>query len=200
MNIALRRFLHNHGNIATEGSPKPGLYPTLFFEWLQRFFIVHSTTGSTVHSRYLQVTNTSRYEWATGADHNEIKGRGIKFRSRWTRKSCGKFEDVDLSPSRAYNYPENISTQCCCNVDKPSATLAEHKSDIESTSSVLFGWVSYFAVFLFQIAKVLHYRDQTACKPYRIRLNYHEVKSKPFKGLLGAVGLIWYCILYCREK
>ena len=23
MNIALRRFLHNHGNIATEGSPKP---------------------------------------------------------------------------------------------------------------------------------------------------------------------------------
>ena len=29
MNIALRRFLHNHGNIATEGSPKPGLCPTL---------------------------------------------------------------------------------------------------------------------------------------------------------------------------
>ena len=29
MNIAFRRFLHNHGNIATEGSPKPGLCPTL---------------------------------------------------------------------------------------------------------------------------------------------------------------------------
>ena len=29
MNIALRRFLHNHGNIATEGSRKPGLCPTL---------------------------------------------------------------------------------------------------------------------------------------------------------------------------
>ena len=29
MNIALRRFLHNHGNIATERSPKPGLCPTL---------------------------------------------------------------------------------------------------------------------------------------------------------------------------
>ena len=29
MNIALRRLLHNHGNIATEGSPKPGLCPTL---------------------------------------------------------------------------------------------------------------------------------------------------------------------------
>ena len=29
MNIVLRRFLHNHGNIATEGSPKPGLCPTL---------------------------------------------------------------------------------------------------------------------------------------------------------------------------
>ena len=25
MNIALRRYLHNHGNIATEGSPDPGL-------------------------------------------------------------------------------------------------------------------------------------------------------------------------------
>ena len=29
VNIALRRFLHNHGNISTEGRPKPGLYPTL---------------------------------------------------------------------------------------------------------------------------------------------------------------------------
>ena len=29
MNIALRRFLHDHGNIATEGSLKPGLCPTL---------------------------------------------------------------------------------------------------------------------------------------------------------------------------
>ena len=29
MNIALRRFLHNHGNIATAGSPKLGLCPTL---------------------------------------------------------------------------------------------------------------------------------------------------------------------------
>ena len=29
MNIVLRRFLHNHGNIATEGSPNPGLCPTL---------------------------------------------------------------------------------------------------------------------------------------------------------------------------
>ena len=27
VNIALRRFLHNHGNITTEGSPKPGLCP-----------------------------------------------------------------------------------------------------------------------------------------------------------------------------
>ena len=29
MNIALRRFLHNHGNIATERSMKPGLCPTI---------------------------------------------------------------------------------------------------------------------------------------------------------------------------
>ena len=29
MNSALRRFLHNPGNIATEGSPKPGLCPAL---------------------------------------------------------------------------------------------------------------------------------------------------------------------------
>ena len=27
--IALRRLLHNHGNIATEGNPKSGLCPTL---------------------------------------------------------------------------------------------------------------------------------------------------------------------------
>ena len=45
VNSALQQ---NHGNIATEGSPKPGLCPTLF-EWLQGFFIVHSTIDSTAH-------------------------------------------------------------------------------------------------------------------------------------------------------
>ena len=29
VNIALRRFPHNHGNSATEGNPKPGLCSTL---------------------------------------------------------------------------------------------------------------------------------------------------------------------------
>ena len=43
MNIALRRFLHNHGNIATEGSPKPELCPTLISNDFMVFFIVHST-------------------------------------------------------------------------------------------------------------------------------------------------------------
>ena len=39
--ICLRRFLHNQGNIATEGSPKSGLYSSLI-EWLQGFLKVHS--------------------------------------------------------------------------------------------------------------------------------------------------------------
>ena len=38
MNIALRRFLHNHGNIATEGSPKPGLCPTLISNDFKFFY------------------------------------------------------------------------------------------------------------------------------------------------------------------
>ena len=52
VNIALRRFLHNHGNIATKQSPKPELCPTPlhYFEWLQGYFIVHGIIGSTVHS------------------------------------------------------------------------------------------------------------------------------------------------------
>ena len=39
VDIALRRFLHNHGNIATEGSPKPGLCPTLISThlWISTF-------------------------------------------------------------------------------------------------------------------------------------------------------------------
>ena len=48
-NIALRRSLHHHGNIASERSPKSGLRPTLI-EWLQWFFLVHSTIDSTAHS------------------------------------------------------------------------------------------------------------------------------------------------------
>ena len=43
---------HNHGNIATEGSPKSGMCPSLM-EWLQGLFIVHSTIDSTAHSRPL---------------------------------------------------------------------------------------------------------------------------------------------------
>ena len=39
-NIVLCRFLHNHGNIATEGSPKSRLCPTPI-EWLQGFFTIH---------------------------------------------------------------------------------------------------------------------------------------------------------------
>ena len=45
VNIASRRFLHTHGNIATEGSPKPGPCPTL----ISNDFLVYSTIGSTVH-------------------------------------------------------------------------------------------------------------------------------------------------------
>ena len=52
VDIALRCFLHNHHIIATEGSPKPGLCPSLI-EWLQRFFIVHSTIDSTADARPL---------------------------------------------------------------------------------------------------------------------------------------------------
>ena len=51
VNIALRRFLHNH-NIATERSLKTGLCPTPI-KCLQRFFIVQSTIDSTTHSRRL---------------------------------------------------------------------------------------------------------------------------------------------------
>ena len=36
--IALRRSLHNHGNIATEGSPKPGLRPTHISNDFKRSF------------------------------------------------------------------------------------------------------------------------------------------------------------------
>ena len=53
VNIALRHFLHNQGNIATEWSPKPKLCPTLISNDFNGFFImfiVHSTIGSTVHS------------------------------------------------------------------------------------------------------------------------------------------------------
>ena len=48
VDVGSRRLLNNHGNFATEGSPKSRLCPILF-EWLQGFFIVHSTIDSTVH-------------------------------------------------------------------------------------------------------------------------------------------------------
>ena len=50
-NIALRP-LHNHGYIATEGSPNLGLCPTRI-EWLDGFFRVHSTIDRNAHSRHL---------------------------------------------------------------------------------------------------------------------------------------------------
>ena len=53
VNIALRGVLQDHGNIATEGSPKPGLYAPLLFRLTSRF-IVSSTIGITAQSRSLQ--------------------------------------------------------------------------------------------------------------------------------------------------
>ena len=50
MNVDLRRFLHNHGDIATEENPKLGLCPTLI-KRPQGFFIGHRTMDSTVHPR-----------------------------------------------------------------------------------------------------------------------------------------------------
>ena len=68
--------------------PEAGTIRYSYFEWLQGFFIVHSTIGSTVNSMplnrsehciattmmttrirtwYPQVTSPSRYEWAIGA-------------------------------------------------------------------------------------------------------------------------------------
>ena len=47
VNIALRRFLHNHGNIATERSPKSGPCPTVI-AWLQGFFLKHTTISCNV--------------------------------------------------------------------------------------------------------------------------------------------------------
>ena len=82
--IALRHFLHNHGNIATEGGPKSGDYLTLI-EWLQGFFIVHSIIDNTAHStvyaqprghtsdpagirnQYFWVSSHNWTEWAIGA-------------------------------------------------------------------------------------------------------------------------------------
>ena len=52
VNTVLRRYQHNHGNIATGGSPKSGLCTTLI-EISQGFIIVHSTIDSTAHSRPL---------------------------------------------------------------------------------------------------------------------------------------------------
>ena len=46
--IALLRFLHNRGNIATEGSPKSRLCRTII-EW-QGLFVVHSTINSTLQA------------------------------------------------------------------------------------------------------------------------------------------------------
>ena len=47
MNIALRGVLQDHGNIATEGSPKPGLCPTLvsidFKVYSEQYYRHHCT-------------------------------------------------------------------------------------------------------------------------------------------------------------
>ena len=53
-NIASIWFLLNHGNIATEESPKSELCPTLI-KWLQGFFAVHSrpTIDNNAYSRHL---------------------------------------------------------------------------------------------------------------------------------------------------
>ena len=91
--IALRSFLHIAA-ISREKKLVAGTMPYFYFEGCQGFFILHSTIDSTVHytpclwtvwstvyaqprwqisgptgirTWYLQVTSSSRYEWAIGA-------------------------------------------------------------------------------------------------------------------------------------
>ena len=52
MNIALRHFLQSW-QYRDRRKSKAGTMLYSYFEWLQGFFIVHSTIGSTVHSRPL---------------------------------------------------------------------------------------------------------------------------------------------------
>ena len=47
VNVVLRRFLHNNGNIATKWRPKSDLCLT---EWLQKLFKVNKNIDSTAHS------------------------------------------------------------------------------------------------------------------------------------------------------
>ena len=69
-------LISDHGNIATEGSPKSGLGPTLI-EWLQGFFIVRSTIDDTAHSRPLIslehcICTTSMTNIRPGRDSNPV--------------------------------------------------------------------------------------------------------------------------------
>ena len=67
MNIDLRRFRHNHGIIATEGSLETGLCPTLN-EILQGFFIVRTILDSTANFRPLNTLEHCIYtqpRWQT---------------------------------------------------------------------------------------------------------------------------------------
>ena len=54
VNITLRRFVHKHGNVATEWILKLGLCPTVI-EWLRGFFIVYNRLNIeiTAHSESL---------------------------------------------------------------------------------------------------------------------------------------------------
>ena len=54
LNIAFRGFLHNYCEIATEGSLKSGLCPTVI-EWLQGFLIMHNIVDSIAHSIPLNI-------------------------------------------------------------------------------------------------------------------------------------------------
>ena len=96
MNIALRRFLHNHGDIATEVSPKPRLCPTLISN---DFFIVHSTIGSTVHSMPLNslehcISTTTMTNIRPDQDSNLVppayKPQSIRMSHRGRPQNCSK--------------------------------------------------------------------------------------------------------------
>ena len=67
VNIALRRFLHNDGNIATDWSLKSELCPTLI-EWLQGLFIYCTVPQTTLHTPGLLTVRSTIYaqlRWQT---------------------------------------------------------------------------------------------------------------------------------------
>ena len=172
VNIALRRFLHNHGNIATEGSPKSGLCPTLI-EWSRVLY------SAQYHRKYctLQARQFGALYFCIGT----ISITNIR-PDRDSNSVPLSFEpQPDRMRHRGRPTMNPVGTRRCCDAESTSLTSILRRNNVVCpVGTHQYEWhTSHRTPYWFFLVKVnVFYNRHTLVGNYKPTIRYYCISEK----------------------